>query len=109
MKSFPELDNCFGCLVLISVISVISTIAIPRFKLMQKLTDRLNLVTRESLTGMMVIRAFGNQKHEEERFRKASAELRDNTRFVNRVMNVLAEHDADNESFLPGHYMGRCP
>jgi ATP-binding cassette subfamily B protein len=76
-------------LVLISVISVISTIAIPRFKLMQKLTDRLNLVTRESLTGMMVIRAFGNQKHEEERFRKASAELRDNTRFVNRVMNVL--------------------
>ena len=42
--------------------------------------DRLNLVTRESLTGMMVIRAFGNQKHEEERLGKASAELRDKHR-----------------------------
>jgi len=76
-------------IIMIGVIAVIFTIAIPKFKLMQKLTDRLNLVTRESLTGIMVIRAFSNQEHEEKRFEEASRELRDNNRFVNRVMTVM--------------------
>lgn len=76
-------------LIMLGMIAVIFTIAMPKFKLMQKLTDRLNLVTRESLTGMLVIRAFGNQRHEEKRFDQASGDLRDNNRSVNRIMNVL--------------------
>lgn len=76
-------------LVMLGMVTIIFTVAMPKFKLMQKLTDRLNLVTRESLTGMMVIRAFSNQRHEEKRFDKASGDLRDNHRFVNRVMNVM--------------------
>ena len=61
----------------------------PKFKLMQKLVDRLNLVTRENLTGMMVIRAFNSQKLEEDRFDKANRDLADTTLFVNRVMSLM--------------------
>lgn len=73
-------------LTLIGVITVIFSIAMPKFKIIQKLIDKLNLVTRESLSGMMVIRAFGNQKHEEERFEKANRDLTETNLFVNRVM-----------------------
>jgi ATP-binding cassette subfamily B multidrug efflux pump len=76
-------------LVMTGVIALIFTIAVPRFKLMQKLTDKLNLVSRESLTGMMVIRAFNNQKHEEKRFEHAADDLRTNNRFVSRIMTIL--------------------
>ncbi len=61
-------------------------VAIPKFKLMQKLVDRLNLVSREGLSGMLVIRAFNMQPHEEKRFEKANSDLTDNTLFVNRIM-----------------------
>ena len=73
-------------LLLIGVITVVFSIAMPKFKIIQKLIDRLNLVTRESLSGMMVIRAFGNQKHEEARFEKANRDLTDTNLFVNRIM-----------------------
>ncbi|HZK34677.1 MAG TPA: ABC transporter ATP-binding protein, partial [Bacillota bacterium] len=76
-------------IVLIGVVAIIFTVALPKFKLMQKLVDRLNLVTRESLSGMLVIRAFGNQEHEEERFEYASGDFRDTNRFTNRVMNFM--------------------
>lgn len=76
-------------IVLIGMITVIFSIAMPRFKLMQKLVDRLNLVTREALSGMMVIRAFGNQGHEEARFEAASGDFRDTSRFISRIMSVL--------------------
>jgi ATP-binding cassette subfamily B multidrug efflux pump len=76
-------------LLLLGLIMIIFSIAMPKFKLMQKLVDKLNLVTRENLTGMMVIRAFNSQKFEEDRFDKANRDLADTTLFVNRVMSLM--------------------
>ena len=71
------------------LIIAVFNIAVPRFKIMQKLIDRLNLVSREALSGMMVIRAFNMQGREEERFDKANKDLTGNMLFVNRVMVVM--------------------
>lgn len=76
-------------ILLLGVIIVIVSIAIPRFKRMQPLVDRLNLVSRENLSGIMVIRAFSTQKFEEDRFDKANKDLTSNTLFVNRVMVTM--------------------
>jgi len=76
-------------LVLIMLILVIFQVAVPRFKLIQKLVDKLNLVTREHLSGMMVIRAFGTQKYEEERFEGVNRELTGVNLFINRIMAVM--------------------
>jgi ATP-binding cassette subfamily B protein len=75
-----------ACAVLVGLILVVFAIAIPRFKVMQKLIDRLNLVARENLNGLMVIRAFGTQNFEENRFDKANEDLTDNSRFVFRII-----------------------
>lgn len=72
--------------VLIGLILVVMSLAIPKFKIIQKLIDRLNLVSREELSGLMVIRAFGTQAHEKKRFDKANKDLTDVNLFVNRVM-----------------------
>lgn len=72
-------------LILIGFIAVIYAAVMPKFKLVQKLVDRLNLIVREHLSGMMVIRAFGTQACEEERFEGANRNLTRNYRFVNRV------------------------
>jgi ATP-binding cassette subfamily B protein len=74
---------------LITMIGVIFTVAVPKFKMTQKLVDQLNLVAREGLSGLMVVRAFGNQKFEAKRFDKANKNLADTLLFVNRVMIVL--------------------
>jgi ATP-binding cassette subfamily B protein len=71
---------------LLSLIAIVISISLPKFKIMQTLIDRLNLVTRENLSGMMVIRAFIKQKDEEERFDKANRDLTDTSLFVARVM-----------------------
>jgi ATP-binding cassette subfamily B protein len=63
--------------------------AMPKFKIIQKLIDRLNLVTRENLSGMMVIRAFNRQSFEEVRFDRANRELADVGLYINRVMAVV--------------------
>lgn len=73
-------------IVLLCTILVIFSIAMPKFKIVQKLVDRLNLVTRENLSGMMVVRAFGNQKREEARFEKANSDLTKTNLFINRVI-----------------------
>jgi ATP-binding cassette subfamily B protein len=73
-------------LVLIGLIVSIFSLALPKFRIIQKLVDRLNLVTRENLSGMMVIRAFNTQAFEEKRFDQANRELTDTNLFVNRVM-----------------------
>lgn len=73
-------------IVLLGTILVIFSIAMPKFKIVQKLVDRLNLVTRENLSGMMVVRAFGNQKREEARFEKANSNLTKTNLFINRVI-----------------------
>jgi ABC-type multidrug transport system, ATPase and permease components len=75
--------------VLLVLIITIITIAMPKFGIIQTLIDRLNLVTRENLSGIMVVRAFNTQKFEEERFDKANMDLTDTSLFVNRVMVVL--------------------
>jgi ATP-binding cassette subfamily B protein len=74
---------------LVVIIAVIFSIALPRFARLQKLVDGLNLVTREILTGLRVIRAFGREKQEEQKFRKANQELTDLNLFVNRLMALL--------------------
>jgi len=76
-------------LMLISLVIVVFSIALPRFKLIQKLVDRINLVSREHLSGMMVIRAFNMQKFEENRFDKANQDLTSLMLFVSRVMVVM--------------------
>ena len=78
-----------GVAILIGLILIIFSIALPKFKIVQKLVDRLNLVTRENLSGIMVIRAFGTQKFEENRFEKANRDLTDVNLFVNRVMVLM--------------------
>jgi ATP-binding cassette subfamily B protein len=71
------------------MMGVMFIIAIPKFRSMQKLIDKLNLVTREILTGLMVIRAFNTQKHEEERFDKANQDLTKTNLFINRTVLVF--------------------
>jgi ATP-binding cassette subfamily B multidrug efflux pump len=75
--------------ILIVLILVVYNVAVPKFKIVQKLTDRLNLVTRENLSGMMVIRAFNRQDSELERFDKANLDLTSTNLFINRVMVVM--------------------
>ena len=74
---------------LLSLQVVMFKLVTPKFKIMQKLTDRLNLVARESLTGMLVIRAFGNEGVEEKRFDKANKDITDVGLFVQRTMATL--------------------
>ncbi len=76
-------------LMLMGLIVTIFAIALPRFKAVQKLVDRLNLVARENLSGMMVIRAFNMQPFEEQRFDKANLDLTAISLFINRVMVVM--------------------
>ena len=73
----------------LTLVIVLFAVAMPRFKIMQKLVDKVNLVTREILTGLPVIRAFSTQKHEEERFDKANKDLTRTNLFVNRVMTTM--------------------
>jgi len=71
------------------VVLVLFVAAMPKFKTLQKLVDRLNLVTREILTGLSVIRAFSTEKHEEERFDTANKNLTRTNLFVNRAMTFM--------------------
>ena len=71
------------------VILVLFQVAMPKFTKLQTLIDRLNLVTREILTGIPVIRAFSREKHEEERFEKANIDLTKTNLFVNRCMTFM--------------------
>ncbi len=75
---------------LIGMIMGIFSTALPRFKIVQKLIDKLNLVAREGLSGMMVIRAFNMQPFEEDRFDKANLDLTATSRFINRVMSLMS-------------------
>jgi len=74
---------------ILTMIGVMLAIAIPKFKIVQKLVDKVNLVTREILSGLMVIRAFNTQKHEEEKFDIANKDLTKTNLFINRVVVLL--------------------
>ncbi len=76
-------------LALLGLISIVMAIALPKFKIIQKLIDRLNLVSRENLSGLMVIRAFGTQSYEKNRFDVANKDLTKTMLFVSRVMVFL--------------------
>jgi len=78
-----------GVAILLSMIITVFTVSLPKFKRIQSLIDRLNLVTRENLAGMMVIRSFNTQNFELNRFDKANTDLTDNMLFVSRVMVIL--------------------
>ena len=71
------------------VMGVLMKVAMPKFKIMQKLIDRVNLVSRELLTGLPVIRAFGREQHEEARFDEANTRLMKTQLFTNRVMTFM--------------------
>ena len=71
------------------VILLLFLVAMPKFRIMQSLVDRVNLVMREILTGLPVIRAFSTQKHEEERFDRANRDLTRTNLFVNRAMTFM--------------------
>ena len=70
-------------------LGIISFLVMPKFKIMQKLIDRVNLVTREALTGISVIRVFGREKYEEERFDKENTVLKNEQLFINRTLSAL--------------------
>ena len=76
-------------IVTIGMLMIIMSIAMPKFKAVQKLVDKLNLVSRENLSGLMVIRAFGTQMHEQDRFMAANEELTQTNLFVNRIMTFI--------------------
>lgn len=76
-------------LVIMSIVILLFAVALPKFQIVQKMIDKVNLVAREILTGLPVIRAFGNEKHEEARFDKANKDLTKVNLFVNRVMTIM--------------------
>ena len=90
------------------VILVLFLVAMPKFKILQTLVDKVNLVMREILTGLSVIRAFSTEKHEEERFDEANRTLTKTNLFVNRDV-YDACHDADYERRLCPHRMDGSP
>ena len=78
-----------GVIAIIVLIIGIMSLAVPKFSKIQKLTDKLNLVTRENLTGMLVIRAFDKSREENKRFDKVSKDITKTNLFINRVMNLM--------------------
>ena len=91
VRKAPSLSWIIGLAVaaVLGIVVVGVIIAMPRFTRMQKLVDKINLVTREILSGLMVIRAFGTQKHERKRFDAANADYTKNNLIVGRVMSIL--------------------
>ena len=91
MKTNVSMSWIIGLAVIIiaCMVLLLFVVAMPRFKMLQKLVDKLNLVTREILTGLSVIRAFSTEKHEEKRFDDANVELTKTNLFVNRAMTFM--------------------
>ena len=91
MKTNVSMSWIIGLAVIIiaCMVLLLFVVAMPKFKMLQKLVDKLNLVTREILTGLSVIRAFSTEKHEEKRFDDANVELTKTNLFVNRAMTFM--------------------
>ncbi len=91
LKNSPSLTWIIeiAVIALFIVIIVLFSLAMPKFKMFQKLIDKLNLVTRENLTGLKVVRAFNNEEHQEQKFDKANTDLTKLNLFVNKVMITL--------------------
>ena len=91
MKTNVSMSWIIGLAVIIiaCMVLLLFVVAMPKFKMLQKLVDKLNLVTREILTGLSVIRSFSTEKHEEKRFDDANVELTKTNLFVNRAMTFM--------------------
>ena len=76
--------------IMLATATTIMMVVIPRFKIIQKLTDRLNGVTRENLTGIRVVRAFNAERYQEQKFDSVNMEVADTTRFVDRVLSIMS-------------------
>jgi len=87
----PQMSWIIGVAIaiMLTVIITLFKLGIPKFKLLQKMVDRLNLVTRENLTGLRVVRAFNNEKREEAKFESANEDLTKLNLFTNRLMVVM--------------------
>lgn len=83
------LATIVAAVTMISIIAISMSLAIPKFKIRQQLTDRLNLVTRENLTGIDVIRAYNAEDYQTQKFEEANADFTETNIFVNRVMAVM--------------------
>jgi ABC-type multidrug transport system, ATPase and permease components len=88
-------DLSMGWIIAVAVMAVLTlvivlfSVAIPKFKSVQKLVDKINLITRESLIGMLVIRAFNTEKYEEKKFEKANQDLTKTNLFISRLMTLM--------------------
>ena len=89
---YPQLAGILGWSVafIIVMMIIVFVVAMPKFRISQKLVDNLNLVTREQLEGMPVIRAFNNEKMEEERFDRANTDITKLNIFLNRLMAIVS-------------------
>lgn len=84
-----SLITAIGVFIVLSMVSIIVIFAIPKFKKIQKLTDNLNRITRENLTGIKVVRAYNAEKYEEDKFSNANRELTNTHLFVGKIMSLM--------------------
>ena len=89
-KEKPLLPKQQGFIVIIMIIVILMIVAVPKFKLIQNMTDNLNRVTRENLTGIRVVRAYNAQKFQQGKFREANDELTDTHLFVGKTMAIMS-------------------
>lgn len=85
-----SMATSIAVIIMLATVITIMMIVIPRFKLIQKLTDKLNGVTRENLTGIRVVRAFNAERYQEHKFNTVNTEVADTTRFVDRILSVVS-------------------
>lgn len=84
-----SLITAIGVFIVLSMVSIIVVFAIPKFKKIQKLTDNLNRITRENLTGIKVVRAYNAERYEENKFTDANKELTNTHLFVGKIMSLM--------------------
>ncbi len=91
MRKAPSMAwiNALSVLLVLCLLITVYSLALPKFKIIQQLIDKLNLVARESLNGLLVVRAFSTQKDEEKRFDEASNNYKRTNLFVNRTMSMM--------------------
>ncbi|MBQ3008282.1 MAG: ABC transporter ATP-binding protein [Oscillospiraceae bacterium] len=103
MRKAPSMAwiNALSVILVLCLIVTVYSLALPRFKKIQDLVDRLNLVARESLNGLLVVRAFSTQEYEEQRFDKASNDYKKTNLFVNRTMSMMGPTMGFIQSAVP--------
>lgn len=103
MRKAPSMAwiNALSVLMVLCLIVTVYSLALPKFKIIQELIDKLNLVARESLNGLLVVRAFSTQKDEEKRFDTASQNYKNTNLFVNRTMSMMGPTMSFIQNLVP--------